>query len=498
MKGLGFLLVMLLGADNLFAQRQDLIVLPQFPNGDSALYEFIKQEVHSPESSEESTARKQVRFRLLFDENGRIINKNLLNDDADPLLTKECERVLDLLPVFSAGTIEGEPSTFDAFIDFNFFYQKSGDKTINKLVTSYLEFPIAVDVHTIAEKMPEHIGGYSQMWDFLASVIEYPKDAKNSGVSGTVYVSFTVDVDGSVISPKVEKGVIESLNQEALRVVRLIKGFRPGTIEGKSVPVKMTIPLRFELDKSGDSNNNRIEGSSITIRSTNRNPHGYYFKRPVEHPYLDEANKAFNEEKFGEAIQFYTKSIEREETESQGYFMRGLVYNKTGEFELAERDFKKAIECTKFTNVAAHMARGNMRMEIGQLDSAIVDFKVVSDSKNERYEANLKLGQCWLEKNELNNAIQYLKLANNARPYNENGHYFLGIAEITSGNYHRAIESFDKLLEVNPKHASGYFNRGMAKARMRELDAACADWIKAKELGYKDAIQLVDNQCSSK
>jgi len=64
-------------------------------------------------------------------------------------------------------------------------------------------------------------------------------------LSGTVYVSFIVTKTGSVLHPYIIRGVSESFNNEALRVVSLCPQWIPGMQDGKAVNVMFNMPIRF-------------------------------------------------------------------------------------------------------------------------------------------------------------------------------------------------------------------------------------------------------------
>ena len=89
--------------------------------------------------------------------------------------------------------------------------------------------------------------------EFIQSKINYPKKAKNELVEGTVYVSFWVDTTGVTIKHKIVKGIRKDLDDEALRVARLIKFERPSILQGKPVLVKYVVPINFELKNIRDT-----------------------------------------------------------------------------------------------------------------------------------------------------------------------------------------------------------------------------------------------------
>ena len=102
-------------------------------------------------------------------------------------------------------------------------------------------------VFFIVEEMPEFPGGELALRKFIAQSIKYPVIAQENGIQGKVYVNFVVDKDGSVTAAKIARGVDQSLDKEALRVVNNLPKWKPGKQRGKSVKVSYTVPINFVL-----------------------------------------------------------------------------------------------------------------------------------------------------------------------------------------------------------------------------------------------------------
>lgn len=94
--------------------------------------------------------------------------------------------------------------------------------------------------------MPEYPGGQAALRKFLISELKYPAEARAANEVGEVLVGFTVGMDGSISGVRVLKPVSPALNAEAVRVVQMMKYWRPGTRNGKPVRAEMTIPINFK------------------------------------------------------------------------------------------------------------------------------------------------------------------------------------------------------------------------------------------------------------
>lgn len=104
-------------------------------------------------------------------------------------------------------------------------------------------------IFTVVEDMPKFPGGNKAMYAFLGENIKYPDVAKQEGYQGKVFVTFVVEKDGSVSNVKLVRGVHESLDKEAMRVIKIMPKWEPGTQRGKAVRVQYTLPIKFTLDK---------------------------------------------------------------------------------------------------------------------------------------------------------------------------------------------------------------------------------------------------------
>ena len=98
-------------------------------------------------------------------------------------------------------------------------------------------------IYLNVEKMPIIKGGFSA----VGKKIKYPNIAKQMGMQGVVYIGFIVNSEGKVEDPKILKSVAKILDEEAIRVVGKEIEFEPGYQEGKAVPVRFVLPIKFKL-----------------------------------------------------------------------------------------------------------------------------------------------------------------------------------------------------------------------------------------------------------
>lgn len=108
-------------------------------------------------------------------------------------------------------------------------------------IQSYIE----VYEYDYVDRKPEFPGGDSQLVNFINKNRRYPTEAYRNGIQGRVMCSFVVNADGSVSNITVLKGVEQTLNREAIRIFSKMPSWKPGTINGKAVPVRVIWPVPF-------------------------------------------------------------------------------------------------------------------------------------------------------------------------------------------------------------------------------------------------------------
>lgn len=99
-------------------------------------------------------------------------------------------------------------------------------------------------------EMPQYPGGEAALIKDINSNLEYPKEAKEKKIQGTVMIEFTVETDGSINNAKVVRGVKDcpAMDEAALKSVKKLKPFTPAKENGHAVPLSMVIPVRFVID----------------------------------------------------------------------------------------------------------------------------------------------------------------------------------------------------------------------------------------------------------
>lgn len=99
----------------------------------------------------------------------------------------------------------------------------------------------------VVEELPEFPGGMVEFMKWLTKNLKYPELAKQQKIQGKVVVSFIVNKDGSTANAKIIKSVDPLLDREALRIIRIMPKWKPGTDKGKVCRTMICIPIVFRI-----------------------------------------------------------------------------------------------------------------------------------------------------------------------------------------------------------------------------------------------------------
>ncbi len=98
------------------------------------------------------------------------------------------------------------------------------------------------------EVLPSYPGGQKELERFFEKNLQYPAEAEDNGIEGTVNLNFAVDENGKIYSPFVTTPSIGyGVEQEAIRVFNIMPAWTPGRIKGKNVKTRFTLPVTFKL-----------------------------------------------------------------------------------------------------------------------------------------------------------------------------------------------------------------------------------------------------------
>lgn len=108
--------------------------------------------------------------------------------------------------------------------------------------------PVSSEIIELCDVEAQFPGGMNGLNKYLHMQLKYPEEAIVNGEEGKVYVSFVVETDGSITNVSIDRGVTESLDAEAKRLITQMPKWSPGQFQGKAVRTRMRLPIAFTLN----------------------------------------------------------------------------------------------------------------------------------------------------------------------------------------------------------------------------------------------------------
>lgn len=221
--------------------------MPEFPNGGmTALMKYLSDNIRYPEAAHKAGIQGRVTVQFVVGKDGSIGNVSILRGvNAD--LDAEAIRVISSMPKWKPGTQKGEPVKVKYTVPVMFRLAPEPVEKIDETTVVGYHTPVAGEVYDVVDKMPEFPGGMAGLMQYLSKNIRYPAEAQTKGIQGRVTVAVIINTEGKAVNASIVRSVDPSLDTEALRVVRTMPDWVPGTKDGKPVNVKYTFPVTFRL-----------------------------------------------------------------------------------------------------------------------------------------------------------------------------------------------------------------------------------------------------------
>lgn len=103
------------------------------------------------------------------------------------------------------------------------------------------------DIFKVVEEDPSFPGGLNALYTYLNNNIYYTDLARSLGITGTVYISFVVEKNGSISNIEVRRSLGAGLDEVAIKAVQNMPRWNPGKQRTKPVRVEFILPVKFQL-----------------------------------------------------------------------------------------------------------------------------------------------------------------------------------------------------------------------------------------------------------
>lgn len=224
---------------------------PEF-NGMEAnqFQKWVYENLSYPQECIEEIVSGRVIVTFVIDEKGKVTEPKVISvNTTNECLGKEALKVVSQSPDWTPGEVDGKPVRVSNTIPIIFQTVKARKEKVENISTiSSSRERMIPPKFTIGTASPTYTpGSYNNFTNWVFENLKYPDIAKKEGYQGRVYVSFVVNEKGEVEDVRIINGAHESLNKEAIRVIKSSPDWVPARIGDINVPVTYTFPVIFQL-----------------------------------------------------------------------------------------------------------------------------------------------------------------------------------------------------------------------------------------------------------
>jgi TonB family protein len=230
-------------------QAQIFAAVEQEPTpaeGMAKFYAYLQANTKYPDSAAKKRIEGKVFVTFVVERDGSLSDVKILRG-VSPDIDAEAIRVVRSAPKWKPG-IQNNVAVrvqYSMAISFRLPAQTSKDKKMD----SIMNLPADQKIFSAVEQEPSPAGGMSAFYNYITRNTSYPKSAKDQDIQGKVFLTFTVEKDGSLSNIKVLRGLSADIDAEAIRVLQNAPKWNPGMQNGRPVRVQYNVPISFPPQK---------------------------------------------------------------------------------------------------------------------------------------------------------------------------------------------------------------------------------------------------------
>lgn len=90
--------------------------------------------------------------------------------------------------------------------------------------------------------------GFENLFEFFKNEMHYPENSKKNNISGTVILEFYINNDGNATQISVLQGINDELNNEAIRLLKVMPTWKPAQYNQKKITTRIVLPFEFKIN----------------------------------------------------------------------------------------------------------------------------------------------------------------------------------------------------------------------------------------------------------
>jgi len=178
-------------------------------------------------------------------------------------------------------------------------------------------------------------------------------------------------------------------------------------------------------------------------------------------------------------------------------FDKGVKLYGAGKLDEAIEQFNIVLKNNASNSAALHYL-GRIYHDKGEKKRAITYYEEAARNNINDSVSVLYIGQIYFELGDRKNAMEYYNITVDMAPHYALALYNRGTLYGMENQYEKALEDLNKSILYDSSNGNAYINRGLANYYLKNMEAACRDWQKAADMGFKQGQDAVDLYCKDK
>jgi tetratricopeptide (TPR) repeat protein len=208
---------------------------------------------------------------------------------------------------------------------------------------------------------------------------------------------------------------------------------------------------------------------------------------PVVLDRLTAPDRAANIPEFVNVAPAAIRQIREQFIDDVSYARAAWEYYKSGDFEGAERQARKALELNPKNGDALQYV-GLALFGREQYEEAIRYLLEAAQAKPNDGRVQVDLGAVFIAENRLEEGIRHLRRALELAPDMHEAYFNLGVAEFRRGNKPEALKCWLRTAELQPQNYEAHYNAALLLDELGKRDQALEHYRKAAQLKPDDAL----------
>ncbi len=201
---------------------------------------------------------------------------------------------------------------------------------------------------------------------------------------------------------------------------------------------------------------------------------------------------AWNDRRYQDAVDAYTKAIELDPTYVVAIDNRGACYGRLGKYREAMADHNRAISLNPLY-AFAYTNRGAIYFYIGNYEKSVEDHSKAIELDRGNHLGWGNRGSVYINLKRYHDAVMDLNKAIELAPDFSDHYMNRAAAFLYLDQNQKALKDLDKAIELDPFNYRAYNNRSLAYQRLGEEEKSLADLKTAARLGNPDSQNALRN-----